>query len=196
MPSRGIAISAYNPAFSKGAKIYGANIQSGVVTSAHLADLGIVGGEIAAGAVTSAKLGTDAVVAVKIGAGAVTSAKIGTGAVTNAKIAAAAVTSAKLGTGAVVNAALSAKSVTSAKMRAAFLSGSLVSGKKVFAVAHGLAVRPKSVIACAINTLTEASAAQNNHVSVAVSAATSTNIYLIASGTQNTAHKYAAYVQL
>lgn len=96
----------------------------------------------------------------------------------------------------IANAQISAKAITSAKIRAAFLSGTLVSGKKVFAVAHGLAVKPKLVIACAINTLTEASAAQNNHVSVAVSAATSTNIYLIASGTQNAAHKYAAYVQL
>lgn len=91
---------------------------------------------------------------------------------------------------------LSAKLITSAKIRAAFLSGTLVSGKKVFAVAHGLGVRPKFVVACAINTLTEASAAQNNHVSVAVSAATSANIYLVASGTQAAAHKYAAYVQL
>ncbi len=156
MPSRGYAISAYNAAFSKGAKVYGANIQSGVVTSAHIAEGTVVAGEI--------------------GAGAVTSAKLGTGAVTNTK--------------------LGATSVTSAKIRAAFLSGSLVSGKKVFAVAHGLGVRPKLVVACAINTLTEASAAQNNHVSVAVSAATSANIYLVASGTQNAAHKYAAYVQL
>lgn len=94
------------------------------------------------------------------------------------------------------NSHLSAKLITSAKIRAAFLSGTLISGKKVFAVAHGLAVKPKFVVACAINTLTEASAAQNNHVSVAVSAATSINIYLVASGTQNAAHKYAAYVQL
>lgn len=154
--SRGVAISAYSPAFSKGAKVYGANIQSGVVTSAHIADGTVVAGEIGVGAVTSAKIATNGV----------------------------------------HNANISAKSITSAKIRAAFLSGSLVSGKKVFAVAHGLAVRPKFVVACAINTLTEASAAQNNHVSVAVSAATSANIYLIASGTQNAAHKYAAYVQL
>lgn len=166
MPSRGNAISAYSSPFSKGAKIYGANIQSGVVTSAHIADGTIVAGDVGAGSITSAKLGTGAVTSGKILANAVRATHI------------------------------SAKSVTSAKMRAAFLSGSLVSGKKVFAVAHGLGVRPKSVIACAINTLTEASAAQNNHVSVAVSAATSTNIYLVASGTQAAAHKYAAYVQL
>ncbi len=144
--SRGNAISAYSPAFSKGAKIYGANIQSGVVTSAHIADGTIVAADVAAGSITSAKLGTAA--------------------------------------------------VTNAKMKAAFLSGTLVSGKKVFAVAHGLGVKPKLVVACAINTLTEASAAQNNHVSVAISASTSTNIYLVASGTQAAAHKYMAYVQI
>ena len=98
--------------------------------------------------------------------------------------------------GVIKKAHISAKAITSALIRAAFLSGSLVSGKKVFAVAHGLGVKPKLVVACAINTLTEASAAQNNHVSVAVSAATSASIYLVASGTQNAAHKYSAYVQL
>lgn len=165
-PTRGNAISAYSPAFSKGAKIYGANVQSGVITSAHIAD------------------GT--VLAADVGAGAITSAKIGAGAVVSAKIAANGVHASNI----------SAKSITSAKIRAAFLSGSLVSGKKVFAVAHGLGVRPKFVVACAINSLTEASAAQNNSVSVAVSAATSANIYLVASGTQNAAHKYTAYVQL
>lgn len=217
MPTtRGNAISAYSPAFSKGAKIYGANIQSGVVTSAHIADLGVVGGEIAAGAVTSAKIGTNAVTNVKISAKAVTSAKIGVSAVQNTNIAAnairagaisaRAVTSAKLGVsavqganigvGAVKNGSISAKAVTSAKFRAAFLSGTLVSAKKVFAVAHGLAVKPKFVVVCAINTLTQSSAAQNNHVALATSASTSTNIYLVASGTQTEAKKYSAWVQL
>lgn len=166
MPSRGTAISAYFPAFAKGAKVYGENVQSGVITSAHIAAGTVVAGDIAAGSITSAKLGS----------GAVTKEKIAANAVRNEK--------------------LSAKAVTSAKIRAAFLSGTLVSGKQVFPIAHGLGVRPKFVVACAINTLTEASAAQNNHVSVAVSAATSANIYLIASGTRAAAHKYAAYVQL
>lgn len=85
--------------------------------------------------------------------------------------------------------------IYSTNIQAAFLSGSLVSGKTMFAVSHGLGVKPKFVVACAINTRTEASA-QNNNVNVGVSAATSTNIYLIASGTINAAHKYAAYIQL
>lgn len=163
--SRGIAVSAYIPAFSKGAKIYGANIQSGVITSAHIAD------------------GT--VVAADVGAGSITSAKIGTGAVVNIK--------------------LGATSVTSAKIRAAFLSGTLVSGKKTIAVAHGLGVKPKFVVACALATLAQVSGAQatsgiGKNVPVvtvaAASAATSTNFYLIGGQTQGAAIKYAAYVQL
>lgn len=165
-PSRGIAISAYSPPFSKGAKIYGANIQSGVITSAHIADGTIVAADVANGSITSAKLGTSAVTTTKIQVNAVRQAHI------------------------------SAKSITSAKIRAAFLSGTLVSGKVVFAIAHGLGVKPKMVLACSLNTLTEASAAQNNHVSPAVSASTSTNIYLIASGTKAASHKYIAFVQL
>ena len=164
--SRGNAISAYNPAFAKGALIYGANIQSGVVTSAHIADGTVVAADVAAGSITSAKLGAAAVVAAAIGAGAVTSAKIGTAAVTNAK------------------------------MKAAFLSGTLVSGKTVTAIAHGLGVKPKCVVACGIVTRTQASGATPSVVNVAVSAATSTNIYLIASGPINAATKYAAYVQI
>ena len=44
--SRGPAISAYSAPFSKGAKIYGANIQSGAITSANFGS----------GAVTYAKM--------------------------------------------------------------------------------------------------------------------------------------------
>ena len=116
MASRGNAVSAYIPAFAKGAQIYGANVASGTITSAHIADGTVIAADIAAGSVTSAKLGTDAVVAVKIGAGAVTSAKIGTDAVVAAKIGAGAVTSAKIGTGAVTNAKIGAAAVTSAKI--------------------------------------------------------------------------------
>lgn len=167
MPSRGNAISAYNAAFSKGAKIYGANIQSGVVTSAHIAD------------------GT--VVAADVGAGSITSAKIGTSAVTRAKI----------GVNAVLNGAITAKAITSAKIRAAFLSGSIVSGKKTMAVAHGLGVKPKSIVVCAIGTLAQISGANPPTIALAAaSAATSANFYVIGSQTQNTALKYAAYVQL
>jgi len=82
MPSRGIAISAYSAPFSKGAKIYGANIQSGVVTSAHIADGTVVAAEVADGAITSAKLG----------AGAVTSAKVANNGIVKAKIRSAVIT--------------------------------------------------------------------------------------------------------
>jgi hypothetical protein len=94
------------------------------------------------------------------------------------------------------NGHLSAKSVTSAKIRAAFLSGTLVSGKTMFAVAHGLGVKPKMVVACAIVTRTQASGATPSTVNVGISAATSANIYLIASGTKAAAVNYVAYVQL
>ncbi len=178
--SRGIAVSAYIPAFSKGAKIYGANIQSGVITSAHIADGTVVAADVAAGSITSAKLGTGAVVEVKIGAGAVTSAKIGAAAVKGAniaagvitsahiadgtvlaaEIAAGAVTSAKIGTGAVVAIKIGAQAVTSAKIKAAFLSGTLVSGQITKAIAHGLGAKPKMVVVTPILTLAQAISAK------------------------------------
>lgn len=183
--TRGNAISAYIPAFSKGAQVYGANIASGVVTSAHIADGTVVAGDIGAGSITSAKIGTGAVVEVKIGAAAVTSAKIGAAAVTSAKLGAAAVTSAIIGTAAVTN----------AKMKAAFLSGT-ISGLTAFtpiAVAHGLGVAPKLVVATMRPTAGEVSAKHTVCVAAA-SAATSTNIYLVSSKSGNV--KYAAYVQI
>lgn len=64
--SRGIAISAYSPAFAKGAKVYGDNIQSGAITSAHIANGTVVAADIAAGSVTSAKIGTGAVTNAKM----------------------------------------------------------------------------------------------------------------------------------
>lgn len=183
--SRGNAISAYSPAFAKGALIYGANIQSGVVTSAHIADGTVVAADVGAGAVTSAKLGTGAVTEAKIGAAAVTSAKIGTGAVVAAKIGAGAVTSAKLG----------ANAVTSGKMRAAFLSGTisgLTNGTPI-AIAHGLAVKPKFAVVTLRATAGEITAKHTLAVS-SVSAATSANIYVVSSKAGNV--KYVAYVQL
>lgn len=185
MPSRGNAISAYLPPFAKGAKIYGDNIQSGVITSAHIANGTVVAADIAAGSVTSAKLGAAAVTSAKIGAAAVTSAKIGAAAVTSAKLGAASVTSAKLGAG----------SVTNAKMRAAFLSGT-ISGLTAFtpiAVAHGLGAAPKSVIATMRPTAGEISAKHTVCVAAA-SAANATNIYLVSSKSGNV--KYVAYVQI
>ena len=167
MTSRGTCITAYNAAFSKGAKVFGDQIQSGVITSAHIANGTIVAADVAAGSITSAKLGTGAVVATIIGAGAVTSAKLGTAAVTNAK------------------------------MKAAFLSGTLVSGQTTRAIAHGLGVKPKSVIINPILTLAEAISAAVPTISLAAaSAATSTNIYVISNKAANAAIKYAAYIQI
>jgi hypothetical protein len=126
-PTRGNAISAYSPAFSKGAQVYAANIASG--------------------AVTSAKLGSQA--------------------------------------------------VTNAKMKAAFLSGTLVSGQTTRAIAHGLGVKPKSVIVVPILTLAQGiSAKVPSIVLAAASAATSANFYVIGSQASNAALKYAAYVQI
>ncbi len=202
--SRGNAISAYNPAFSKGALVYGANIQSGVVTSAHLADGTVVAAELAAGSVTSAKIGTGAVVSVKLGAASVISAKIGTGAVLAANLGAASVTSAKLGVSAISNTnikanairagAISARAVTSAKMFAAFLSGTvsgLLSG--VIAVAHGLGSTPKFAVVS--TRISHADVVAGRYVFLSqASAATSTNIYLKATKSGNV--NYAAYVQV
>lgn len=109
---------------------------------------------------------------------------------------AAIVFSGNISGGTIKKAHISAKAITSALIRAAFLSGTLVSGKVVTAIPHGLGVKPKLVLACSLNTLTEASAAQNNHVSPAISASTSANIYLIASGTKAASHKYIAFVLL
>lgn len=149
------------------------------------------------GGITSAKIGTGAVTSAKIGAAAVTSAKIGTAAVTSAKIGAAAVTSAKIGSNNVHNANISAKSITSAKIRAAFLSGTIVSGKITRAIAHGLAVKPKSIIVVPILTLAQAISATSIDISLAAaSAATSANFYVIGSQPSNVALKYAAYIQL
>lgn len=86
--------------------------------------------------------------------------------------------------------------VLSASIGALFLSGTIVSGKKVMPVTHGIGVKPKMIVVCAINTLAQASGSQNASVSLAAaSAATSATFYIIGSQTQNTAIKYAAYVQ-
>lgn len=183
--SRGNAISAYSPAFAKGAQVYGANIAPNAITSAHIAAGTIVASDIGAGSITSAKIGTGAVVAIKIGAGAVTSAKIGTGAVVATLIGAGAVTSAKIG----------AAAVTNAKMKAAFLSGTIsgLAAGAAIAVAHGLGVKPKSVIACMLPTNGEITA-KHTVAPAGASASTSSTIYLVSSKTGNV--KYAAYVQI
>lgn len=190
MSSRGYAISAYNGAFSKGAKIYGANIQSGVVTSAHIADGTIVAADVGAGNITSAKLGTAAVRGAKISAGGITSAHI----------AAVTIVSGNLKTNAVHAGNISAKSITSAKIRAAFLSGTLVSGRITVAVAHGLGVKPKFIMVAPLPTLAQAvlsaSTVHNNIYLAAASAAGTTNFYIIGTQAANAALKYVAYVQL
>lgn len=192
--SRGPAISAYSTPFSKGAKVYGENIQSGVITSAHIANGTVVAADVKDGAITSGKIGTGAVTSVKIGAAAVISAKIGAGAVKTANLADGSVTSAKIGAAAVKTASIADDAVTSAKIGAAFLSGTisgLLSG--VIAVAHGLGVKPKLVV---VSTLAAHDDVVNSRYVFpsAASAATSTNIYLKASKPGNV--KYAAYVQL
>ena len=188
--SRGNAVSAYIPAFSKGAQVYGANIASGVVTSAHIADGTVVAGDIGAGSITSAKIGTGAVTSIKLGAAAVISAKIGVSAVQNTNIAA----------NAIRNGAISAKAITSAKIRAAFLSGTIVSGRTTRAIAHGLGVKPKIVVVAPILTLSQANISATgvaiDVVLAAASAATSANFYVIGTQAANAAVKYAAYVQL
>jgi len=80
-------------------------------------------------------------------------------------------------------------------MKAAFLSGT-ISGLTAFtpiAVAHGLGVAPKFVIASIRPTAGEASAKHTINVSNA-SGATSTNIYLVSSKSGNV--NYVAYVQI
>lgn len=170
MPSRGNAISAYSPAFARGAKVYGANIQSGVITSAHIADGTVVAADVAAGSITSAK--------------------IGTGAVTSIKLASASVISAKIGTGAVLAAAIGAAAVTSAKIKGYFTSGSIVSGGVTYAVAHGLGAKPKVVIVKELLTagqIASATVLRLFHMAT-VSADTSTNVYI--KGNQVGAMKY------
>ena len=182
--SRGNAISAYSAPFSKGALVYGANIQSGIVTSAHIADGTIIAADVAAGSVTSAKIGTGAVTSVKLGAASVISAKLGVSAVQNTNIAA----------NAIRKGAISARAVTSAKIFAAFLSGTisgLLSG--VVAVAHGLGTAPKFVVVSTKASHADVIAGRYVFLSQA-SAGTSTNIYLKATKSGNV--NYCAYVQL
>jgi len=175
--SRGSAISAYVPAFARGAKIYGTNIQSGTVTSANMAAGMNLSGVVTNGTVTSAKLGAAAVRGNKISAGGITSAHI------------AALT--------IAPGNLKALAVTSAKIKAAFLSGTLVSGQITKAIAHGMGARPKCVVVIPILTLAQAISAAVPRISLAAaSAATSTNIYVIGNQASNAALKYAAYVQL
>lgn len=86
--------------------------------------------------------------------------------------------------------------IFSGNIAALFLSGSIVSGKKTMRVTHGAGVIPKSIVVCPIATLAQMSAAAAASLSVAgASAATSAYFYVIGSQTQNTAIKYAAYLQ-
>lgn len=106
----------------------------------------------------------------------------------------AAITKEKLANNAVRNEKISAKAITSAKIRAAFLSGTisgLLSG--VIAVAHGLGVKPKSVVVTTLAAHADVVAGRQVFLAAA-SAATTTNIYLKTNKTGNV--KYVAYVQL
>lgn len=168
--SRGNAISAYSAPFAKGALIYGANVQSGVITSAHIANGTVVAGELGAGSVTSAKIGTGAVTSIKLGAASVISAKIGTGAVLAAALGAGAVTSAKLAVSAVV----------ASKIRYSTVTGEVANSGVVYALAHGLGATPAFVLFEPRGTVghlkgVATSAGLVGHATV--SAHTSTNIY-------------------
>lgn len=77
--SRGNAISAYSPAFAKGAQVYGTNIAADAVTSAHIAAGTVVAADVKDGAITSAKLGSKAVVASKMNAAQITGTVISAG---------------------------------------------------------------------------------------------------------------------
>lgn len=190
--SRGPAISAYNAAFSKGAKIYGDNIQSGTITSAHIASGTVVAADVAAGSITSAKIGTGAVTSIKLGAASVISAKIGTGAVLAAALAAGAVISAKIGAAAVTSAALGNDAVKLTKMFANQITGVIISSGITYAVAHGLGVTPSLVLVGLRSTKALISGGANVGESTA-SARTATNIYLVG---KPHAIGYVAYVQV
>lgn len=86
--------------------------------------------------------------------------------------------------------------VLSANIGALWLSGSIVSGKKTLSITHGIGLKPKSIVVCALGTLAQISAAAPATIAVAAaSAATSAVFYVIGSQTQNTALKYQAYLQ-
>lgn len=72
-PSRGNCITAYSPAFAKGAKVFSAQL-SGVLTG--VVSAGITAPFIGSAAVTKEKIGANAVRSEKISAKAITSAKI------------------------------------------------------------------------------------------------------------------------
>lgn len=171
--TRGHAISAYNPAFARGAKIYGANIQSAVVTSAHIAAGTVVAGDIGAGAVTSAKLGTSAVTNTKILPNAVRAAHISAQAVTSAKLA--------------------ANQITSAKLRMQVITSSVANSGVVYALTHTLGKTPSIVIFTSRGTVGQlkgVATSANSIGEATVSAKTSSKVYY--AGSKNTS--FAAYL--
>jgi hypothetical protein len=117
----------------------------------------------------------------------ITSAGIYSSAIANG-----AITKDKLSATAVHSANISAKAVTSAKIFAAFLSGTIVSGGVTYAKAHGLGAKPKVVIVSAILTAAQRASATILRVTheEAVSANTSTNVYIRGNQAGNTAIKY------
>lgn len=174
--SRGNAISAYSPAFSKGALIYGANIQSGVVTSAHIANGTVVAGELGAGSVTSAKIGTGAVVNAKIGAGAVTSAKLGAAAIRNSGF-------------------ISGGAIVAAKLKYQVISATVANSGVVYSLAHTLGRVPSIVMITPFGTVSQLKgvATTGNVVGTpTVSAHTSAVIFY--AGAKNT--RFKAFVMI
>ena len=117
----------------------------------------------------------------------ITSAGITPSAILNASI-----TSDKISATAVHSSHISAKAVTSAKLKAAFLSGTIVSGGVTFAVAHGLGAKPKAVLVSALLTAAQRASATILRLTHegAVSANTSTNVYIRGNQAGNTAMKY------
>jgi len=96
--------------------------------------------------------------------------------------------------GGILSAHLASAAVTFAKMKATFVSGTYnLSAGSTKAVAHGLAVKPKSVIVTPILTAAQGLSASVLRVVQSVSAATDTYFYIVGNK-QNL--KYAAYIQI
>tara|TARA_Y100000401_G_scaffold83498_1_gene68785 strand:- start:222 stop:1298 length:1077 start_codon:yes stop_codon:yes gene_type:complete len=93
-----------------------AKIADDAITSAKIDNNAVVSAAINSGAVTTAKIADDAITSAKIDNNAVVSAAINSSAVTTAKIADDAITSAKIDNNAVVTAAINADAVTGAKI--------------------------------------------------------------------------------
>ena len=98
-------------------------IDSGVVTSAKIADDAVTNAKISSGAVGTTELDTGAITTAKLADDAVTNAKIGAGAVGTTELDTGAVTSAKIADGAIVNADInSSAAIAGTKIDPSFTS--------------------------------------------------------------------------